>query len=103
MRWVESLIAAAAMTLFCVVLFSYVLKLPFPLWPSFILRGRAMFDLFQNLALGFSIAAQPANIGFCLLGCPGRHADRRAAGHRPGGDDRDAAADHLRAGAGRRR
>ncbi len=27
-----------------------------------------MFDLFQNLALGFSIAAQPANIGFCLLG-----------------------------------
>ncbi len=36
MRWVESLIAAAAMTLFCVVLFSWILKLPFPLWPSFI-------------------------------------------------------------------
>lgn len=36
MRWVESLIAAAAMTLFCVVLFSWILKLPFPLWPAFI-------------------------------------------------------------------
>ena len=36
MRWLESLIAAAAMTLFCVVLFSWVLKLPFPLWPAFI-------------------------------------------------------------------
>lgn len=36
MRWVESLIAAAAMTLFCVVLFSWALKLPFPLWPAFI-------------------------------------------------------------------
>jgi len=27
-----------------------------------------MFDLFHNLSLGFSVAAQPANIGFCLLG-----------------------------------
>jgi putative tricarboxylic transport membrane protein len=27
-----------------------------------------MFDLFSNLALGFSVAAQPVNIGFCLLG-----------------------------------
>jgi putative tricarboxylic transport membrane protein len=27
-----------------------------------------MFDLFSNLALGFSVAAQPINIGFCLLG-----------------------------------
>jgi len=27
-----------------------------------------MFDLFSNLALGFTVAAQPANIGFCLLG-----------------------------------
>jgi putative tricarboxylic transport membrane protein len=33
MRWVESLIAAVAMTLFCVVLFVYLLKLPFDLWP----------------------------------------------------------------------
>ena len=27
-----------------------------------------MFDLFHNLALGFTVAAQPSNIGFCLLG-----------------------------------
>jgi putative tricarboxylic transport membrane protein len=35
MRWVESLIAAAAMTLFCVLLFVYLLNLPFQLWPRF--------------------------------------------------------------------
>jgi len=35
MRWVESLIAAVAMTLFCVVLFVYLLNLPFQLWPRF--------------------------------------------------------------------
>jgi putative tricarboxylic transport membrane protein len=35
MRWLESLIAATVMTAFCVVLFSWVLKLPFPLWPAF--------------------------------------------------------------------
>lgn len=35
MRWLESLAAGAAMTLFCVLLFTYLLKLPFELWPSF--------------------------------------------------------------------
>jgi putative tricarboxylic transport membrane protein len=35
MRWVESLIAAAAMTLGCVLLFVYLLNLPFQLWPRF--------------------------------------------------------------------
>jgi len=35
MRWIESLIAAAAMTLFCIVLFVYLLNLPFQLWPRF--------------------------------------------------------------------
>jgi putative tricarboxylic transport membrane protein len=35
MRWIESLIAAAAMTLFCVLLFVYLLNLPFQLWPRF--------------------------------------------------------------------
>jgi putative tricarboxylic transport membrane protein len=35
MRWVESLIAAAAMTLFCVLLFVKLLGLPFQLWPNF--------------------------------------------------------------------
>jgi putative tricarboxylic transport membrane protein len=35
MRWVESLLAAVGMTLFCVVLFVYLLGLPFQLWPNF--------------------------------------------------------------------
>jgi putative tricarboxylic transport membrane protein len=35
MRWVESLIAAVAMTAFCWLLFVVLLKLPFQLWPSF--------------------------------------------------------------------
>ena len=34
MRWIESLIAAAAMTLGCVLLFVYLLNLPFQLWPQ---------------------------------------------------------------------
>jgi len=34
MRWLESLIAAAVMTVFCVVLFVYLLNLPFQLWPQ---------------------------------------------------------------------
>jgi len=33
MKWVESLIAAVAMTAFCVGLFVFLLQLPFPLWP----------------------------------------------------------------------
>ena len=36
-RWIEALIAAAAMTAFCVVLFSYLLQLPFQLKPAFML------------------------------------------------------------------
>jgi putative tricarboxylic transport membrane protein len=35
MRWIESLIAAVTMTVFCVVLFVYLLNLPFQLWPRF--------------------------------------------------------------------
>ncbi len=34
MRWLESVIAAAAMTVFCVGLFVYLLNLPFQLWPQ---------------------------------------------------------------------
>lgn len=34
-RWVESLAAAAAMTVFCVIVFVYLLQLPFQLWPMF--------------------------------------------------------------------
>jgi putative tricarboxylic transport membrane protein len=33
-RWLEGLAAAAAMTVFCVILFVYLLQLPFGLWPS---------------------------------------------------------------------
>ena len=33
MRWLESLIAATCMTIFCVILFVYLLGLPFQLWP----------------------------------------------------------------------
>jgi putative tricarboxylic transport membrane protein len=35
MKWVESLIAAVAMTAFCIGLFAYLLRLPFQLWPGF--------------------------------------------------------------------
>jgi putative tricarboxylic transport membrane protein len=35
MRWIESLIAGALMTAFCVLLFVYLLNLPFQLWPRF--------------------------------------------------------------------
>jgi putative tricarboxylic transport membrane protein len=34
MRWIESVIAAAAMTAGCVLLFVYLLNLPFQLWPQ---------------------------------------------------------------------
>jgi putative tricarboxylic transport membrane protein len=34
MRWIESLIAAAVMTLFCWLLFVVLLSLPFQLWPQ---------------------------------------------------------------------
>ncbi len=36
-RWIEALIAAAALTLMCTVLFVYLLNLPFQLWPRFTL------------------------------------------------------------------
>jgi len=35
MRWIESTIAAVLMTFFCVLLFVYLLGLPFQLWPRF--------------------------------------------------------------------
>lgn len=36
MRWGESLLAAVGMTVFCVIVFVYLLALPFQLWPSFL-------------------------------------------------------------------
>ena len=38
-RWAETTAAGIALTVFCVVLFVYLLKLPFPLWPRFALSG----------------------------------------------------------------
>jgi putative tricarboxylic transport membrane protein len=35
-RWLEALIAAVALTIFCVFLFVYALNLPFQLWPRFV-------------------------------------------------------------------
>jgi putative tricarboxylic transport membrane protein len=35
MRWLESLIAAVVMTVFCVALFVWLLNLPFQLWPRY--------------------------------------------------------------------
>ncbi len=46
MRWIESLIAAAAMTAFCVGLFVYLLNLPFQLWP----QANAFAILFNQFA-----------------------------------------------------
>ena len=46
MKWVESLIAAAIMTLGCVLLFVYLLNLPFQLWP----QGNAPQLLFNQFA-----------------------------------------------------
>jgi putative tricarboxylic transport membrane protein len=34
-RWLEATIMAVALTTFCVVLFVYLLNLPFQLWPEF--------------------------------------------------------------------
>ena len=35
LRWVEALLAAVAMTIFCIGLFVYLLQLPFQLWPGY--------------------------------------------------------------------
>ena len=52
MRWIESAIAAAAMTLGCVLLFVYLLNLPFQLWPqanALQLLFAQFADLFKNV------------------------------------------------------
>ena len=71
------------------------------LFPRFLI-GEAVMDLFANLAHGFAVALSPINLLMCACSAPRRHAGRRAARHRPARDRRDAAADHLRAAAGRR-
>jgi putative tricarboxylic transport membrane protein len=54
MRWVESAIGAAVMTLGCVLLFVYLLNLPFQLWPqanAFQLLFAQFADIFNNVFL----------------------------------------------------
>ena len=54
MRWIESAIAAAAMTLGCVLLFVYLLNLPFQLMPpsnALQLFFNQFADLFENVYL----------------------------------------------------
>ena len=61
-----------------------------------------MADLFSNLALGFGVAFIPDQSHAVPDRRAGRHAGRRAAGHRHHRHGGDAAADHLRPAAGRR-
>lgn len=56
MRWIESVIAAVVMTIFCVVLFVYLLNLPFQLWP----QPNAHVVLGQQLAEFFRLILGPA-------------------------------------------
>ena len=35
-RWREAVIAGLVVSLFCVLIFSYALGLPFPLWPKLV-------------------------------------------------------------------
>jgi putative tricarboxylic transport membrane protein len=54
MRWLESLIAAGMMTLGCVLLFVYLLNLPFQLWPtsnSFHLLYNQTADILKTFVL----------------------------------------------------
>jgi hypothetical protein len=55
MRWLESVIAAAVMTVFCVLLFVYLLNLPFQLWP----QPNAPTLLWQQLAEFFRLVLGP--------------------------------------------
>jgi putative tricarboxylic transport membrane protein len=55
MRWIESVIAAAAMTVFCVLLFVYLLNLPFQLWP----QPNAPTLLIQQLVEFFRLVLGP--------------------------------------------
>jgi putative tricarboxylic transport membrane protein len=59
MRWIESVIAAAVMTLFCVLLFVYLLNLPFQLWPQSnapTILWNQLADIVKNTLLMFQKA-----------------------------------------------
>ena len=57
-------------------------------------------DLISQPRLGFGVAFTPHQPAVLPSSAAARHADRRAARHRPGRDHRDAAAGDLRAAAG---
>jgi putative tricarboxylic transport membrane protein len=59
MRWVESVVAAAGMTIFCWLLFVILLNLPFQLWPqqnAFTILGNQFYDIVKNFILMFQKA-----------------------------------------------
>jgi hypothetical protein len=60
-------------------------------------------ELLNNLALGFGVAFTLQNLLYAFGGALLGTLIGVLPGHRPGGDDRDAAAQHLRAGRRRRR
>jgi putative tricarboxylic transport membrane protein len=53
-KWVEAVIAAAAMTLGCVLLFVYLLNLPFQLWPQ-ANAPQLLFNQFADLFKSFLV------------------------------------------------
>ena len=61
--------------------------------------GATEWNFFSHLAVGFGVALTPDQPAVRADRYAARHADRRVAWHRSGGDDRDAAADDLRAAA----
>ena len=84
------------LTAFCVLLFVYALQLPYA-----VIGPWLTMELIDNLALGLAHRAVAAEPVLLLRRRADRHLHRRAAGHRPDRDDRDAAAAHLLPDAGR--
>ena len=96
-RFREALVAGSLLAALAVGVFVIGLKLQLPIWPAILSAARGAL---QHLGLGLSVATQGINLLYALIGVAAGDADRRAARHRPGRDDRDAAADDLRAAAG---
>ncbi len=99
-RLVEVVLLTVVLTAFSVAVFIWGLGLPYPLLVG-LLSGRHGPVQQSDLRLRRRVlAAEPALL---LHRRAGRHADRRAAGHRPARHHRDAAAAHLQRPAGRPR
>ena len=100
-RWKEAVISSLLLAVFTVFAFSYGLKLQLPVWPC-VPRLGDRHGAPHNLSIGFEVAVSLPEPAVRVLRRAPRHADRRAARHRSGADDRDAAAHHVRAAAGLR-